>query len=286
MTQNILRHCRPLAVVAASLVSIGQAIAGVPDTQRNFVECPILLDTEPVPCWVADYKGERYFLAVQSGRGAGGTTIPPQLLHRALVEGTMSDEPRICGGIVLRPIMISPMMDEIDQSCNRLEPSGGYHANGPRVVGLDGDPPGERESTAFGESFGQRTGLDERRAVYVANAAARKRMDFEIGFFFDSDYIIYPIEQEDVEDAVDYANLLKASKIEIVAYSAPAQLSDGGERRESADIAKRRAEKLALILKDFGWSADRLSVKWEAKPTHNGGVRDYERRKAVIRVMP
>ena len=44
------------------------AHAAAPATERNFVACPIVLDTQDVPCWVAEYQGERYFLAVQTGR--------------------------------------------------------------------------------------------------------------------------------------------------------------------------------------------------------------------------
>ncbi len=275
---------RLLAAPAAMLATA--AAAAVPATERNFVACPIILDTLDVPCWVADYDGERYFLAVQSGRGAGGTVLPPQLRHRALIQGTMTDEPRVCGGIVLKPIMISPIMDELDESCNQLLPGGGYRATGPRVIGLDGDPPAPRKTTAFEPAFGQRRGLDERRALYAANAAARQRMDFDISFFFNSDYIVYPIEQEDVEDAVDYAKQMDASRIEIVAYREAAQLSDGSELVEKPQLARQRAEKLELILKDFGWPADKLAVKWQDQPVHQNGVLDYQARRALISVLP
>ena len=285
---GMMKMARNGSASLALLACCGAAAAAVPDTQRNFVACPIIMDTTPVPCWVADYEGERYFLAVQSGRGGTGegTVIPPQLRHKALVQGTVTDEPRICGGIVLKPAMLSPLMEEVDNSCNTMLPGGGYHATGPRVIGLDGDPPGPRETTAFEPAFGQRTGLKERRAMYAANAAARKRMDFDIRFFFNSDYIIYPIEQEDVEDAVDYANLLKASRLEIVAYREEALLSDGSRLVEKPQMSRLRAEKLALIVKDFGWPADKLRVKWEDRPVNNGGVSDYQLRRALIAVIP
>lgn len=285
-----VRHAiRPAARVLAGALGLLASAAGaaqVPATQANFVACPIVRDTLDVPCFVADYGGERYFLAAQTGRGAGGTVIPPQLRHKVLVEGTITDEPRVCGGIVLKPVKLSPLMDEVADECNQLLPSGGYHATGPRVIGLDGDPPGPRKSTAFEPAFGQRKGLQERRQLYADNAAAKKEMTFTVSFFFNSDYIIYPIEQENVEDSVDYANLLKASRIEITAWRAAAQLSGGGELVEKPAVARQRAEKLAMILQDFGWPADKLTVRWQDAPVHNGGVEDYKRRRADIRVVP
>src|SRR5690349_8268757 len=84
-----------LLLLAAS-VAASVAMAQVPDTERNFVACPMVLDTQDIPCWVAEYEGERYFLAVQTGRSAGVTFVP-QLKHEVLVEGTAHpDEPRVC----------------------------------------------------------------------------------------------------------------------------------------------------------------------------------------------
>ncbi len=277
-----------LLILAAPLASAEQTIKA-PPTQRNFVACPIVLDTEPVPCFVAEYEGERYFLAVQSGRG-GSTgadrTIPPQLLHKALVEGAISDEPRMCGGIVLKPIQVSVIEDTVDPSCNTMLPSQGYRANGPRAIGLDGDPPGERKSTAVGESFGARPGYEERQKMYAEKARARTPISFTIGYFFDSTYLLYPVEQEQVEDAVDYANLVGASRIEIHGYRGAAVLSSGGVLAEKEAIAEMRATKIADILRDFGWPDDKLVVRWTSEPRHRNGVADYALRRTVIDVIP
>jgi hypothetical protein len=44
----------------------GGAVAAMPDgVQRNFVACPIVRDTASVPCWLAEYEGELYFLTLQ-----------------------------------------------------------------------------------------------------------------------------------------------------------------------------------------------------------------------------
>jgi hypothetical protein len=275
-------------ILVATCASAEQTIKP-PANQRNFVACPMVMETEPVPCFVAEYEGERYFLAVQSGRG-GSTgedrTIPPQLLHKALVEGTLSDEPRICGGIVLKPVKVSVIEDTIDPSCNTVLPSQGYHANGPRAIGLDGDPPGPRKSTAINESFGARPGYEERVRMYNEKARNREPMSFVIGYLFDSTYLMYPVEQEQVEDAFDYAKLVQASRIEIRGYRGAAVLSNGEVLTEKESIAEARATKLADIMLDFGWPKDKLVVRWSTEPQHRNGVGDYELRRTVIDVIP
>ncbi|MES2605215.1 MAG: hypothetical protein V4603_09765, partial [Pseudomonadota bacterium] len=64
----------------------------------SFVACPIIQDTNTVPCWLAEHEGELYFLGIQTD--ASGWA-PPWLGHKLLVEGTVTDNPRVCGGIVL-----------------------------------------------------------------------------------------------------------------------------------------------------------------------------------------
>ena len=106
------RPTRGPALLAAWLLSVSVVGAQQPS---NFVSCPIVRDTASVPCWLAEYDGELYFLTLQTDVSAPVT--PPWLGHRVLVEGTVSAEPRICGGIVLKPVHLSVL--ERDASCNR-----------------------------------------------------------------------------------------------------------------------------------------------------------------------
>jgi hypothetical protein len=73
--------------------------------QLNFVTCPVVRDTRTVPCFLAEYEGETYYLAVQQDISAD--QYPPQLLHEVLVEGTIEKGPRVCGGIPLKPVKLS-----------------------------------------------------------------------------------------------------------------------------------------------------------------------------------
>src|SRR6476619_8475290 len=88
--------------------------------QRNFVTCPVVRDTPTVPCFLADYEGETYYLVVQQDISAD--QYPPQLLHEVLVEGTIEKGPRVCGGIPLKPVKLS-VLPEVNQACNTILPA-------------------------------------------------------------------------------------------------------------------------------------------------------------------
>jgi hypothetical protein len=104
--------------VVALLATVSTSAA--PEPHRNFVTCPIVRDTSTVPCWLAEYKGELYFLTLQTDVSA--PVNPPQLGHQVLVEGVVSNEPRICGGIVLKPVVLS-VLPELDNSCSTVLPA-------------------------------------------------------------------------------------------------------------------------------------------------------------------
>src|SRR6185369_4721781 len=96
------------------------SMSAAPPAHRNFVTCPIVRDTSTVPCWLAEYKGETYFLTLQTDVSA--PVNPPQLGHQVLVEGVVSDEPRVCGGVVLKPVTLS-VLPELDSSCSTMLPA-------------------------------------------------------------------------------------------------------------------------------------------------------------------
>ena len=104
-----------------TLATAPLAAEDLPPERRNFVSCPIVRDTASVPCWLAEYDGELYFLTLQTDVSAPVT--PPWLGHRVLVEGVAAaDRPRICGGVVLEPVVLS-VLPELDASCNTILPA-------------------------------------------------------------------------------------------------------------------------------------------------------------------
>lgn len=283
------------AVGAMLLASVAHADGDpkalkAPPTQRNFVACPVVMDTLDIPCWVAEYEGERYYLTVQTGRGGGSDVYPfsPMLNHRVLVEGTVSpDEPRICGGIVLREAKLSPLED-VEPGCGKVVPGEGYRTKGPRPIGPDGDPPGPRESTAIPVRSNAPVILsrEERARQYQAEVAARKPMEWKLNYFFDSNYLPFPLEQRIVDQAAQYAADIKASRVEIRGYRGETVLSDGSRITEKKGIAEARAKKVADIFEFFEVPRSIMDISWSEEPEHAGGVRDYELRRVTIKVIP
>lgn len=264
-------------------VSMADAIKA-PPTQRNFVACPIVLDTQDVPCWVAEYEGERYFLTVQTGRSYG-VVFAPQLNHKVLVEGTVSNEPRMCGGIVLKDVKLSVMEYEISPECNQILPGDGYRTTGPRPIIPDGDPPGGK-STAVPLPPDPSRSPAAIKARMERMAAAKERWEATIPYFFDSNYLPFPAEQATVDQAADYAVMTNAKLVEVVGYRGSVVLSNGEIMTERAGLAEKRARTVADILRNFGVPDSALKVSWNDEPMHSGGVRDYEQRRVTISVVP
>ncbi len=271
-----------LLLLAASMAAT-VAIADAPDTERNFVACPMVLDTQDIPCWVAEYEGERYFLAVQTGRSAGVTFVP-QLKHEVLVEGTAHpDEPRVCGGIVLRPVKLSVDEANVIPDCGAILPGDGYHVTGPRPIGPDGDPPGGKTTAIRPPPQGP--SREEAARQFQADAAAGKTREFEILYFFDSNYLPFPVEQATVDQAANYAAAVKNAKVLITGYRGQSNLSNGEVLVEDASLPQKRAELVAGIMKNFGIAPEQIEVAWVDEPQHNGGVLDWQKRRVVVKVM-
>jgi hypothetical protein len=115
------RHViRGSTLLLAGWLGPARRSVGADGPRKNFVSCPIVRDTASVPCWLSEYDGELYYLTIQSD--VTSPVTPPWLGHRVLVEGTVSAEPRICGGIVLKPVHLS-VMPEADASCNTMLPA-------------------------------------------------------------------------------------------------------------------------------------------------------------------
>lgn len=289
-----MKHCINVARTSLLLFAAGSCVAqaAAPATERNFVACPIVLDTQDVPCWVADYEGERYFLAVQTGRSAGVTFVP-QLKHRVLVEGTVQpDQPRKCGGIVLGPVKLS-VFPEVEPDCGQMLPGDGFHVTGPRPIGPDGIPPGGRGTAARAPrpapapgASGAPGGRGQGEAQLRADQVAGKAREFEILYFFDSNYLPFPVEQAAVDQAANYFAATTGSKVVVTGYRGEALLSNGKKLVEDPKIARERAEKVTAILVDFGVPRDRITTQWVEVPQNNNGVLDWTRRRVTIAVTP
>ena len=214
------------AAAIAALLAVTQTsvmMAQAPAGRRNFVACPIVRDTKTAPCWLAEYQGEVYFLGVQSG--VAGDFYPPQLSHQALIEGTVAEGPRVCGGIPLRPVKVS-VLEEIATACNTMLPAeDGIEAPAvPRSPGIGKAP-----------SWIKTEGPD-RTTLY---------------FDFDQDFL-------SVHSLTALTNIASAAKqgksahVEVTGYRGATLLSSGEIMRERADMGEVRSRKVGAILVGLG----------------------------------
>lgn len=241
--------------------------AGAP-TQRNFVACPMIRDTEPVPCWLAEYGGELYYLGVQGD--ISEAFHPPQLRHRALVEGTILDGSRICGGLVLKPVTVS-VLPEIDSACDKVLPAQGFKVTDfPRGPG----PANRGRQLA--------TGPEVPRPVPPAPQPPFGEKTWDVRFGFEGLYI----DVHQFRGVLDAAIYAKASggKVSVDGWRGTSLLSDGETISEPGDIAQARADKVAQALTELG--AAPAAVTAHPDPETPDGVTDPERRRVRITVRP
>ena len=228
-----------------------------PANRRNFVACPIVRDTKTLPCWLAEYEGELYFLGLQGS--SSSEFYPPQLNHEVLVEGTVTNEPRVCGGIPLKPLRISAL-PELNRACNTLLPA---------------------EDGMEAPSAPARPGADDMRKPGTDTT----RREFTVPFDFDSDYLTLHTTRI-VGEAARVAKSVKAAKIEAQGYRATTWLSNGKKFIEAQNVAEKRAKKVGEILVGLGLPAASVSVNWKGEPEPCDGVTDPDKRRVTIKIVP
>jgi outer membrane protein OmpA-like peptidoglycan-associated protein len=229
--------------------------------QRSFVACPIVRDTKTVPCYLAEYDGELYFLGIQ--QDITSEFHPPQLKHEVLVEGRVAEGPRVCGGIPLKPLAIS-VMKEVNLSCNTLLPA---------EPGIEA-PPAERGA-----------GPSSRRAapVRVAAVPISGPHEFDVPYAFDDDYLEFGANRV-VSEAVAYAKRTNAANVKVTGYRATTLLSNGNKMIEKPGLAEQRAQNVATVLR--GQGVANISVDWQSEAQAADGSNDAAKRRVSILITP
>jgi outer membrane protein OmpA-like peptidoglycan-associated protein len=263
-------------ILPGILLSLGaSAYAGTPAKPLSFVACPIVQDTQTVPCWLADYEGERYYLTIQIDSGA--KEYPPSLGHKALVEGTPTEE-RICGGVVLKDVKISVLPDR-DESCNTMLPAVDEH-----TVPFAPRGPGPREKLEVLRAKGLRPPAGARPPQPQKPTPPYEAKEFTVYYQFD-----WQIATRDIAtmtNAMRYARDIGASKVEITGYRAAPLLSSGERIVEKDFLPRRRAQVLAETLVKIGVPQSTIKTTWVDEPQQGSGEEDWKLRKATIRIVP
>jgi hypothetical protein len=245
---------------------LAASAVGVAQQHTNFVSCPIVRDTSSVPCWLAEYDGELYFLTLQTDVSAPVT--PPWLGHRVLVEGTVSDEPRICGGKVLKPVHLSVL--DRDASCTTMLPA-------EERYNLTFEPP-----RPPGPSKG-RLAFDNAPAARPSPREVSTR-EFVISYAFDG--MVAFNHAGVLTQILEFARTANARAIEIVGHRGAVRLSNGQTMMEEPAIGKKRAEQVAMLLQGANLTAPSYKVSWHDEAAAASGIDDYLSRRVVVTVRP
>jgi hypothetical protein len=283
-----MRRARLLGLIVAAAAAGAILAATPPAERRNFVTCPILQDTDTVPCWLAAYHGELYFLGIQTDSGGWS---PPWLGHQVLVEGRLAGGPRICGGIALttdypaalppsgtsegKPLPTPPVvsvMRELDATCNTMLPAD------PRfqIIGRRGPGPNTAASAL------RRSPPPPAPPTLTPPYTAKT---FTLTYEFDSELATRTIIE--ALNAVQYAQAVQARGVTIVGYRGSTLLSDGSLAQEIPMMAQLRAQELARAVAKLGLPPTAtLTVRWDEQLASADGVTDPDRRRAEISVSP
>ena len=246
-------------------------INAAPASARNlsFLACPQLHDTSP-NCWTAIYEGETYFIGAQ--RGPNDSYLP-QMKHQVLVEGVVTDEPRICGGLVMKPLRVS-VMPELDLSCD-----------GPVLSGEGLTPP----------VLPARRPLASRPRDVVGGIGSFMRSEppsppygvreFRIEFDYGTDILVDQMQKRVVEILI-YATVSEARRISITGYSATSLLSNGTLLAEAEALGEQRARKIGAILSNLGLTEPKIELAWVESEEAPNGIDDAQRRRVTVVVTP
>jgi outer membrane protein OmpA-like peptidoglycan-associated protein len=226
--------------------------------QKNFVACPIVRDTKTVPCFLAEYEGELYYLGIQQDITA--EFHPPQLKHDVLVEGRVAEGPRICGGIPLKPLSIS-VIKEINPACDTLLPA---------------EPGIEAPAAARGPGPASRP-----LVLKSPSPALHGQQEFTVLYAFNDDYVDFHANLL-VTKAADYARSIGAPSVKVTGYRATTLLSDGKRLVEKAGLAEKRAQDVATLLRGSGVVS--VSADWKSEAEPADGQNDASHRRVSILV--
>ncbi|HUQ50665.1 MAG TPA: hypothetical protein VM692_00500 [Gammaproteobacteria bacterium] len=256
-----------ICFAAAAIAAWPLAADDAPVERRNFVSCPVVRDTQSVPCWLAEYDGELYFLTLQTD--VSSPVTPPWLGHRVLVEGTIArDRPRICGGVVLEPVVLS-VLPELDAACNTpvLPAEARYN--------LTFEPP-----RPPGPSAG--------RLAFAGDAppAAPPEPPREFLLRYDFDGLVVFRHAGQLTAILDAARARKSRAIAITGHRGSVLLSNGTTLTEQPAVARRRAEQVATLLRGAGLTDVEYDIQWQDDPGVADGRDDASLRRVMVALTP
>lgn len=259
----------------APVLAFGAIASGVPASAQehlNFIACPVAQDTgeHSDVCFFVRHEGTRY--GVSSPPDWGN----PQLGHKLLVEGVVSDDEQECGGVKIEGR--ASVMPEISPECDEIAPAT------PEILALE---------------LGRRPDITEaQRAMILANPSASLQIvrlpalpvpEVALGR---TETIYFPFERDrasgpDAMVMLELARLAGATPgaaVSIRAYRGATLLDTGEILAEREDMARQRGEKIAGILAGLGAPANAITLEIFDAASEPDGHADWQGRRVELRV--
>jgi hypothetical protein len=184
-----------------------------------------------------------------------------------LVEGTVArDRPRICGGVVLEPVVLS-VLPELDAACNTMLPA-------EERYNLTFEPPRPPGPSAGRLAFAA--------APSDAPPSTAREPERTFTLLYDFDGLVVFRHAGELTAILDSARARDARRIAITGHRGAVLLSDGSTLVERADIAARRAAQVAELLRGAGLTTVAYRVSAEDDVLTPDGLDDAARRRVTV----
>lgn len=230
---------------------------------RRFVTCPIYRDTDAgrkSGCWLGTQveTSERFDVSNSPDK--------PLVGRQMLVEGVVSNERDICGGVVLQPVRISVLPEPCPEI---VIPAEGWPSK-PSTL-----PPNVIAPLAVPRKLPQPP-FEEKQ--------------FHLIFDYDSDFLVYQSVELTIENAALLAQASKAKRVLVTGFADTRGVEASGRVfREPLSLAKARAEMTAEALRRMGVPAGSLHVRWQGDPTplaREAPMHEPSKRRVTVTVQP
>jgi hypothetical protein len=252
-----------LSTVALLVIGAAQTVTAVAQAKQiAFVGCPVMRDADlpERPCWLAQDDDKLYFIGMQGDIFPPAIFWPPQLKHKAVVEGEEVDGPDVCGGRPLRNVKVA-VVPEIDITCDTVLPKAGF-----------GQGPIARLSPPYRPGRGIATDpktWPQARAPAPPPVPPFTARSFEIPFLFGEDFI-HIDEAFIMGGAIRYFAAIKASKLIVDVPRDQILLSNGQLLDEGEDVARRRASLVINNFREWGVPREKIEIRMTEKAAPGG----------------
>ena len=256
-------------LACSAIVRIAQAQSA--GAVRTFIGCPVYRNSNSGPksgCWLTTDNSSGILYDISRGR------MKPQLGHEVLVEGRLGDSPASgigslkhtpCGGVVLSPVVVSPLA----RRCPAF------------MLPADGFP-------------GRRFVLDPRDVLPPADVVEKLppppyvARTWHIQFTFDSDFLQYQYSEIILDQIGRYIRAGHPRRVEVIGYAVTRpQIISGRPMAEKPQLARKRAQMVALALRRLGATPAMLRVRWRFNPpplARPAGLAAASRRRVAVRL--